>query len=296
MAVNKIVMNTENGEKVLMDLTADTVTPDTLAEGATAHDASGNKITGRMAAGSGGLPVQADWAQTDSTAPDFIKNKPFCETHSDTLVWDGTFGVMDEGFGLFTKISDAVPTADDFTNGATLNIAGETLEITGAEIQPYFNEDGFCNFEYMFVVVPRDNYASNIDGEDTVFPNAGLYTIVELPDLTMTIPGYGGFVSIQQIDAKYIPKNPNEVQQVVVYAKLENNINRIYKDEEHTDMMGVAELYACARQGKRVVVIDGNGCYDAVAVQNSHSCIIYYQWTGIEVDTIVAYCAEYTPE
>lgn len=46
MAVNKVVINTENGEKTLIDLTEDTVTPKTLAAGVTAHDASGNIITG----------------------------------------------------------------------------------------------------------------------------------------------------------------------------------------------------------------------------------------------------------
>ena len=46
MAVNKVVMNTGNGAQTLIDLTSDTVTPETLAEGATAHDASGNVITG----------------------------------------------------------------------------------------------------------------------------------------------------------------------------------------------------------------------------------------------------------
>ena len=48
MAVNKVIINTPSGEKVLMDVTGDTVTPETLAEGVTAHDASGNKITGTM--------------------------------------------------------------------------------------------------------------------------------------------------------------------------------------------------------------------------------------------------------
>ena len=48
MAVNKVVMNTENGENVLIDLTGDSVTPKTLAEGATAHDASGEVIVGTM--------------------------------------------------------------------------------------------------------------------------------------------------------------------------------------------------------------------------------------------------------
>lgn len=46
MAVNKVVY----GTTVLVDLTSDTVTADTLAEGVTAHDSSGALIVGTMAA------------------------------------------------------------------------------------------------------------------------------------------------------------------------------------------------------------------------------------------------------
>ena len=46
MAVNKVVVNTENGKETLIDLTKDTVTPEALVYGATAHDASGNIIVG----------------------------------------------------------------------------------------------------------------------------------------------------------------------------------------------------------------------------------------------------------
>ena len=50
MAVNKVVMNTANGEETLIDLTEDTVTAETLTEGVTAHDASGARIVGTMSA------------------------------------------------------------------------------------------------------------------------------------------------------------------------------------------------------------------------------------------------------
>lgn len=50
MAVNKVVY----GTTVLVDLTEDTVTPDKLLKGETAHDASGEPITGTLEAGSGG--------------------------------------------------------------------------------------------------------------------------------------------------------------------------------------------------------------------------------------------------
>ena len=47
MGVNKVVMNTEDGGEILIDLTKDTVTPEKLAKGYTAHNASGNVITGK---------------------------------------------------------------------------------------------------------------------------------------------------------------------------------------------------------------------------------------------------------
>ena len=46
MAVNKVVYNTGNGEQILIDLTNDTVTSETLLNGVTAHDKTGNTIIG----------------------------------------------------------------------------------------------------------------------------------------------------------------------------------------------------------------------------------------------------------
>ena len=44
MAVNKVVINDE----IKIDLTSDTVSPETLSKGITAHDKSGNVIVGTM--------------------------------------------------------------------------------------------------------------------------------------------------------------------------------------------------------------------------------------------------------
>lgn len=53
MAINKIVYDGDT----LIDLTGDTVTPETLAEGATAHNKSGEQIIGAM---KGGSPVEIE--------------------------------------------------------------------------------------------------------------------------------------------------------------------------------------------------------------------------------------------
>ena len=64
MAVNKVVY----GTTVLVDLTGDTVTADKLLNGATAHDASGELITGTMKAG-------IDTSDATATASDIAKDK-----------------------------------------------------------------------------------------------------------------------------------------------------------------------------------------------------------------------------
>lgn len=48
MGVNKVVINTSTGEETIVDLTSDTVIPEMLATGYTAHDASGEEIVGTL--------------------------------------------------------------------------------------------------------------------------------------------------------------------------------------------------------------------------------------------------------
>ena len=59
MAVNKVVY----GNNTLIDLTADTVTADKLAQGYTAHDASGATITGTMSGSAD--PTYKRWVYTN---------------------------------------------------------------------------------------------------------------------------------------------------------------------------------------------------------------------------------------
>ena len=69
MGISKVEINNADGTKnVLVDLTGDTVTVDTLAEGATAHGADGELITGAMQAG-------IDTSDADATADDIVSPK-----------------------------------------------------------------------------------------------------------------------------------------------------------------------------------------------------------------------------
>lgn len=61
MAINKVVY----GGNTLIDLSGDTVTPGTLAEGVTAHNAAGEPITGTMTGGGGGGDLPDGYSRVD---------------------------------------------------------------------------------------------------------------------------------------------------------------------------------------------------------------------------------------
>lgn len=109
MAVNKV----EYFGETLIDLTEDTVTEDTLADGVTAHAANGDIITGRMTA-SGGSPVQV------------------YEDEDGNIVVSGTGGSGDLG-----DISDRVDALENALSGveqltlSMANLARETRNLVG---------------------------------------------------------------------------------------------------------------------------------------------------------------------
>ena len=69
MPINKVLYGTQ----VLMDLTEDTVTADKLAKGETAHDASGEQITGTLETESGDFPPDEDFAEMILMAADSLQ-------------------------------------------------------------------------------------------------------------------------------------------------------------------------------------------------------------------------------
>ena len=169
---------------------------------------------------------QPDWNQTDETAADFIKNKPFGEetVMGDTLTWDGnTEGrvVVDlsdtVGFPLYhVHISDATPSFDDVAGGAVVvTITGS--ERTTNEISPEnINQLPDAMSIDAFTVVFLDNTTVSVEGMEMFFPKAGVYAnLADASSLggaktqaySLTIPGYTGFANteIKQIDSKYLP-------------------------------------------------------------------------------------------
>lgn len=116
MANSKVVLNT--GE-VLIDLTGDSVTPDKLANGATAHDKSGEIITGTNT-------FDVDSSEATATAAEVLAGKTFA------VGGQVKTGEMPNNEGKTYTISNA----DDIINipigfhdgSGTVSIAPEELE------------------------------------------------------------------------------------------------------------------------------------------------------------------------
>ncbi len=112
MAVSKVVY----GGETLMDLTSDTVTPETLLEGVTAHDASGAAIVGT-------LPWSQLVAKVEALQRNLARERAVYENledSSDDLIED-SYGNVIEGKTVFATPGD-IPNVSFKDDSGTLII------------------------------------------------------------------------------------------------------------------------------------------------------------------------------
>lgn len=109
----------------------------------------------------------------------------------DTLTWDGNTEGLVSIAGVCFKVSDAVPTADDFSNGVTISVPdGTSVKIPAEEVESMIDESGLVNGE-LFLCVPYDGY----DIGDGILANKGTYFAKEgdFYVVSLSISGYTGF-------------------------------------------------------------------------------------------------------
>lgn len=228
----------------------------------------------------------------------------FGETSSDTLTWDGDVSGLTIAEGFLYKVSDCVPTMSDLQNGV-LAVVGNAVE--GDRIPLSVENNGIVEQEgcialmvaeislIVALIIANDN--TTVDG--MFIPEKGIYFSNDENALftkSLTIPGYE-FSVINKIDEKYMPAIA-QAKSVVLYAACDDaGVLRIYKDNNHTEMATLPDLYVLKMARRRVVIVDGNGMYDAVAVQHSSGTILYYKVAehSFTIESFIAYTAEYTP-
>lgn len=125
----------------------------------------------------------------------------FKRENGDTLYWDGNLTGR-EVAGFFVRVSDKVPTLDDFADGIQLSLSnGSTGAVPSGNMVSMgpVMLNSLCPY---FIVVLEDGAAV----EDLVFPKKGIYFVCD-PEFyveSLTIVGYTGFV-VERIDPRYLP-------------------------------------------------------------------------------------------
>lgn len=203
--------------------------------------------------------TQSDWNQTDSSAADFIKNKPFYDspTGGDTLYWDGNTEGLVNFDGFYFKVSDAIPTMDELSNGVRLSGAGEVIDIPIEEIVEI---SGAIVCGERVLVIPCDNYDASelMEEENAVFPEAGIYFPGVAIAFELVIPGYTGFPVTKKMEEKYLP-GP-----VILYADAENYLYATRDTSDTSKRMTKEELRQLQQSGLAAYVDDTAETYWAI--------------------------------
>ena len=173
--------------------------------------------------------TQPDWNQNDSTAPDYIKNKPFYEEGTPggpvTLTFDGDLTGREyvevpidaETSGYYVKLSDQYHEASTFMNSTlTVSMGGNeqsvvlTEEIFNDEVTDFaligLPGNGFLISE--FILVTENNVDVSTPSGSTVTVTSGIWCMYApaynayAKSLSYEAPGTGVLV---QLDEKFIP-------------------------------------------------------------------------------------------
>ena len=127
MAVNKVEINGE----VKLDLTQDTVTADTLLKGASAHDAAGNPVEGKVVTTP--IPVTEDVLKGDGRGGiGTMQTSPVESIDIPVGIFKGTAS---------GNIEAAMPGTDYLAEAPVTSVNGKTGDVTVSEIPSVTTSD-----------------------------------------------------------------------------------------------------------------------------------------------------------
>ena len=144
---------------------------------------------------------QADWNQSDETAPDYIKNRPFYD-ETVTIEWDGnTEGKTVVPFGnnvYLVRVSDMIPTWKNLIGEVKITSStGESAILP--EVSIIVEEGVIYAPNYIFAVCKKEKASV---GNGVRLPKTGLYFLYRNNGYISSIT----FDSSKQIDMKFLPE------------------------------------------------------------------------------------------
>lgn len=154
--------------------------------------------------GAGGDSLSADYAQNDSSAADYIKNRPFYA--EPWITWDGsTEGrevVNAPGTGEAVQISTETPTQEELLGASVVLSDGRKKTLSADDFQSGTNLLSVLIGEGVLIT-----YADNVDVGGIVVPKKGFYVMksIEQPDYPYLVSLQGN-KTVYRIDPKFIQK------------------------------------------------------------------------------------------
>lgn len=229
-----------------------------------------------------------------------IPGKPFTTVGGDTLTWDGNTEGRVSMAGELYKVSDAVPTIQDFANGATFTVSNgieETMMAVAAEeIRDFSATEGFpLILIHDFVWIPLEN---NIELDGMVFPEKGIYVgaFGGVYVSSLTIPGYTGFPT-EKINPEVLPGA------TVLYGDATGEDVYIHSTPDVTaadNRVTMSQMYGLLKSGRSIYLQLDMGVESYTASLISIGSGYGYMTAGIgiamnnQVVTMAFYTAEYT--
>lgn len=245
--------------------------------------------------------AQSDWNQTDSSAADFIKNKPFGDmpTGGDTLYWDGNYAGAEIIADAFIRVCEEVFDINDLTDeGITFTELTHnqsfTLTKSEAMVDAMVTDDGFF-MNNIICIVPYDNYdLTELAGESLVVAKKGIYIMapyVQLP-YAYKFHGLTIFPYIKKVDDKYV-NFPAHI--LDLYGGTDEYLYHSDNYDDVENRVTKAELEEIMQQYSSVRIHREDNAYVGFAVGYSEYTD-YYRLLVESSSGVVRYCtAEYTP-
>lgn len=249
----------------------------------------------------GGTSVQSDWNQTDSSAADFIKNKPFGDmpTGGDTLYWDGNYAGAETILDSFIRVCEEVFDINDLTDeGITFTnlINNQSFPLTKSEAMedPFITDDGFFMND-IICIVPYDNYdLTELVGESLVAAKKGIYInsyFAQVP-YAYKFHGLTIFPYIKKVDDKYV-NFPAHI--LDLYGGTDGYLHHSDNYDDVENRVTKAEFEEIMQRYSSVRIHQENNVYVGFTVGYSE----YDNHYKLRIETasggITYYTAEYTP-
>lgn len=151
--------------------------------------------------GAGGDSLSADYAQNNSSAADYIKNRPFYA--EPWITWDGsTEGrevVNAPGTGEAVQISTETPTQEELLGASVVFSDGRKQTLSADDFQPGTNALSIIIGEGVCIT-----YADNVNVAGMVIPKKGFY-VMKSTDYPYLVSLQGN-KTVYRIDPKFIQK------------------------------------------------------------------------------------------